>query len=227
MEVPRLGFELELQPSACTTDSSHIWNLHHSSWRCQILNPLSKARDQTGIPMDSSQVLNPLSYNRTIYILFLILFPIRGHNFFFKVYREMNSSVTPNLPDLWTPCHFLRVKGNMIWPCLTGSEQGELVAGGEGWRQLGLSRQCKSWSWWWKGRKTGREGKEGWEDFEGSKEGRPRGSAWLITSRNQREVNSVSKSKPHNTYVEVSRTLMRTLSGGDQLQCTWVFNKSL
>ena len=31
-------------------------NLHHSSWQCWFLNPLSKARDQTHILMDTSQV---------------------------------------------------------------------------------------------------------------------------------------------------------------------------
>ena len=39
-------------------------NLCHSSRQCQILNPLSEARDQTFILMDTSQVLNPLSHNR-------------------------------------------------------------------------------------------------------------------------------------------------------------------
>jgi len=61
MEVPRLGVELELQLLAYTTatatlDLSCICNLHHSSWQHRILNPLSKARDQTHILMDSSQV---------------------------------------------------------------------------------------------------------------------------------------------------------------------------
>ena len=37
-------------------DLSHICDLHHSSWQCQILNPLSKARDQTCILMNLSQV---------------------------------------------------------------------------------------------------------------------------------------------------------------------------
>ena len=61
MEVPRLAFELELQMLAYTTatatqDLSHICNLHHSSQQCQILNPLSEARDQTRILMDPSQI---------------------------------------------------------------------------------------------------------------------------------------------------------------------------
>ena len=61
MEVPRLGVELELQLLACATataaqDPSHICDLHHSSCQCQILNPLSKARVQTLILMDTSQI---------------------------------------------------------------------------------------------------------------------------------------------------------------------------
>ena len=50
MEVPRLGFQLELQLLAYTTatatwDLSCVCNLHHSSQQRQILSPLSKARD--------------------------------------------------------------------------------------------------------------------------------------------------------------------------------------
>ena len=50
MEVPRLEVKLELQLPAYTTvtataDPSRVCN--HSSQQCQILNPLSKARDQT------------------------------------------------------------------------------------------------------------------------------------------------------------------------------------
>ena len=59
MEVPWLGVESELQPWAYTTatptsDVSRICDLHHGSWQCQILNPLSKARDQTCILMNTS-----------------------------------------------------------------------------------------------------------------------------------------------------------------------------
>ena len=51
MEVPRIGVESELHLLAHTTatampDPSHVCNLHHSSWQCWILNPLSKARNQ-------------------------------------------------------------------------------------------------------------------------------------------------------------------------------------
>ena len=68
MEVPRLGVESELQPLAYTTakatwDPSCIFALHYSSQRCWILNPLSKAKDQTCIFMDTSQVCNLLSHS--------------------------------------------------------------------------------------------------------------------------------------------------------------------
>ena len=37
-------------------DLSHICNLYHSSWQRQILNPLSKARDQICVLMDAGQI---------------------------------------------------------------------------------------------------------------------------------------------------------------------------
>ena len=48
MEVPRLGVQLQ--------DLSCVCDRHHSSQQCQILNPLSKARDPTQILMVSSWV---------------------------------------------------------------------------------------------------------------------------------------------------------------------------
>ena len=62
MEVPRLGLELELQLQAYTTatatwdDLSRIFNLHHSSGQCWMLNPLSKTKDQTRTLMGIGQV---------------------------------------------------------------------------------------------------------------------------------------------------------------------------
>ena len=61
MEVPSLGVELELYLPACTTatamqDPSRVCDLHHSSWPRWILNPLSKARDQTCVLMVTSQI---------------------------------------------------------------------------------------------------------------------------------------------------------------------------
>ena len=51
MEVPRLGVQSELQSLAytatATRDPSCVFDLHHSSWQCRILNPLNEARDQT------------------------------------------------------------------------------------------------------------------------------------------------------------------------------------
>ena len=54
MEVPRLGVKSELQLLAYTTataavmpDLSLLCDLHRSSQKCQILNPLREARDQT------------------------------------------------------------------------------------------------------------------------------------------------------------------------------------
>ena len=61
MEVSRLLVELELQLLAFTTaeakpDPSRLWDLHYSSWQGWILNPISKARDQTCILMDAIQI---------------------------------------------------------------------------------------------------------------------------------------------------------------------------
>ena len=60
MEVPRLGVQSEPQLLAYTTatampDPSLVCDLHHSSWQCRILNPLSEAGDQTRNLMVPSQ----------------------------------------------------------------------------------------------------------------------------------------------------------------------------
>ena len=61
MEVPSLGAESQLQLPAYTTatatpDLGCICDLHHSSRQCWILNPLSEARDRTGILMDTKRI---------------------------------------------------------------------------------------------------------------------------------------------------------------------------
>ena len=61
MKIPKLGVESELQLPGYTTatamqDLSHICDLHHNSWQHWILNPQSKARDQTRMLMDPSQI---------------------------------------------------------------------------------------------------------------------------------------------------------------------------
>ena len=68
MEVPELGVKSELQLPAytmarATLDPSHIFDLHHSSWQRQILNPLGETRVRTCILMDTSRGLNPLSHS--------------------------------------------------------------------------------------------------------------------------------------------------------------------
>ena len=59
MKVPRLGVESELQVLAYATatttpDPSGICELHHSHGSTGSFNPLSEARDQTHILMDTS-----------------------------------------------------------------------------------------------------------------------------------------------------------------------------
>ena len=61
MEVPRLGAESELQlPTYATAtamqDPSRVCDLYHFSRQHWILNPLSEARDQTCVLMDTSWV---------------------------------------------------------------------------------------------------------------------------------------------------------------------------
>ena len=63
LEVPRLGGESQLQLLAYITDTamatrdlSCICDLHHSSRRHQILNPLSEAKDRTQVLMDTDWV---------------------------------------------------------------------------------------------------------------------------------------------------------------------------
>ena len=61
VEVPRQGVQSELQLMAYATvtatwDPSLVCSLHHSSRHRQILNPPSKARDQTYILRDTSQI---------------------------------------------------------------------------------------------------------------------------------------------------------------------------
>ena len=61
MKVPRLGVQSELQLLACTTatamsDPSHLCDLLHSSCQCQIISPLSEARNRTCNLMVPSQI---------------------------------------------------------------------------------------------------------------------------------------------------------------------------
>ena len=40
--------------ATATPDLGRVCDLHHSSWQCRILNPLSEARDRTLVLMDAS-----------------------------------------------------------------------------------------------------------------------------------------------------------------------------
>ena len=75
MEVPRLGVKLELQLPAYTTatatqNPSCICKLYLQQW--WILNPPSKARDQTHLLMDTKWVLNLRSHKGNSGILSLM-----------------------------------------------------------------------------------------------------------------------------------------------------------
>ena len=105
MEVPRLGVESELQMPAYTTatptlDLSHVCDLHHSSQQCQILNPMSEAKDQTQNLMVPSQshlcctmTGTPLLGLFLIYVgmsaprkLYMFIFPLATLLFSYKLF---------------------------------------------------------------------------------------------------------------------------------------------
>ena len=73
---PRLGVKLEPQPQAYTTataapNPSRICDLHHSLHQHWILNPISEARDQTRILMDTMSGSKPIKPQWQLQQLFL------------------------------------------------------------------------------------------------------------------------------------------------------------
>ena len=79
MEVPELEVELELQLPAyataiATQNLSHVCELYHSSLQCQILYPLSKARDWTWILMNTRRICFCCATMGTLSINFLKIF---------------------------------------------------------------------------------------------------------------------------------------------------------
>ena len=93
MEVPSLGGELELWLPAYATatampDPSCFCDLHHSSWQCQILNPLSRARNWTQVLMDASWVFNLLCHNGISWIKFFNTYKYCGRKLNLKVLQH-------------------------------------------------------------------------------------------------------------------------------------------
>ena len=75
MEIPRLVVESELQLLASATatviqDLSSVYNPHHSSWHCWILDLLSEARNQTRVFMDTIPGLLRLSHSGNSCVIF-------------------------------------------------------------------------------------------------------------------------------------------------------------
>ena len=106
MEVPRLGVESELQRLAYTTatatqDPSLICDLPHSSVQCWILNPLSKARDQTCIHLGISGILFLLSHHSNSW----------GDFFFFLHQQGSLLSARPLDRSQGHPARMLRGRG--------------------------------------------------------------------------------------------------------------------
>ena len=92
----RLGVESELQLPAYATATvtatamlglSCVCDLHHSWWQCLFLNPLSTARDQTSVFMDTSWACNPLSH--------MPKFPGQGSNHT----RAVTEAAAVTMPD--------------------------------------------------------------------------------------------------------------------------------
>ena len=111
---------------ACATampDLSCICDLSHSLHQCWILNPLSEAKDQTSIPMDT-QILNLLSHNGNsryynfteafLDIMFLslkkIFFDLQ-YNFIHSFIYSFSFSCFKVFNSLTTVCHPVRHNG--------------------------------------------------------------------------------------------------------------------
>ena len=75
MEVPRLRVKSELLLLAyatvtATPDPSLVCDLHHSSRQWRILDPMSKARDQTPNLMVPSRIHYPLCHNGNSHVVY-------------------------------------------------------------------------------------------------------------------------------------------------------------
>ena len=63
------------QAATAMPDPSHICDLHHSSWRPWMLNPLEVARDWTRILMDVSQICSHWAMMGTPFFFFFLQLP--------------------------------------------------------------------------------------------------------------------------------------------------------
>ena len=110
MEFPRLGDGSEPQLPAYTTttatwDLSHVYELHHSSWKFQIPNTLSKARDWIRILVGTSQIC----FHCATMELPIIFFPIWKSLRFIDVFRQftLRELLTHLIKIHITPRYFL------------------------------------------------------------------------------------------------------------------------
>ena len=95
MEVPRLGVKSELPLPAYARATaaqvpSHICDIHHISRQCQILNPLSGARDQTCNLRVASCIRFCCAITGTSYLDFLILglLLLEDRSYAFQMFHE-------------------------------------------------------------------------------------------------------------------------------------------
>ena len=75
MEVSRLGVESTTAvytTATATWESSHVYDLYHSSQQRQILIPLNNFRDQTCILKDTRWIHYPLHHNGNSHMAFFI-----------------------------------------------------------------------------------------------------------------------------------------------------------
>ena len=148
MEVPRLGVESELPVLPCATATakqklSLICSLHHSSWRRRILNPLSEARDQTRILMDTIRVCFCCAMTGTPSHYFLYpsrnisLFSPQDFFFFYSLFYFSDLTKFPKISPVTSS-----------WDVMVPIRLSELIS----WRSLALITVSSTfltatWSW--------------------------------------------------------------------------------
>ena len=74
------SYQARVGIGAAAVSLCYICDLRCSSHQHQILNPLSKARDQTHIVLDTSQILNPPSHSGNSFFFFWLPYKPGHHN---------------------------------------------------------------------------------------------------------------------------------------------------